>query len=46
LLRFDKIIVLANGAIVEQGTHDTLMSNGGYYAEIFEQQHTQDLVDS
>jgi ATP-binding cassette, subfamily B, multidrug efflux pump len=44
LLHFDKIIVLANGAIVEQGTHDTLMTNGGYYAEIFEQQHLQEEV--
>jgi ATP-binding cassette, subfamily B, multidrug efflux pump len=38
LLRFDKIIVLDNGEMVEQGTHDELMQNGGYYAEIFEQQ--------
>jgi ATP-binding cassette, subfamily B, multidrug efflux pump len=38
LLRFDKIIVLDNGEMMEQGTHDELMQNGGYYAEIFEQQ--------
>ena len=38
LLRFDKIIVLDNGEMVEQGTHEELMQNGGYYAEIFEQQ--------
>ena len=38
LLRFDKIIVLDNGEMTEQGTHEELMQNGGYYAEIFEQQ--------
>jgi ATP-binding cassette, subfamily B, multidrug efflux pump len=38
LLRFDKIIVFDNGEMTEQGTHEELMQNGGYYAEIFEQQ--------
>lgn len=38
LLRFDKIMVLDNGEMTEQGTHEELMQNGGYYAEIFEQQ--------
>jgi ATP-binding cassette, subfamily B, multidrug efflux pump len=38
LLRFDRIIVLDNGEMTEQGTHEELMQNGGYYAEIFEQQ--------
>ena len=44
MLHFDKIIVLDNGEIVEQGTHEKLMSNGGYYAEIFEQQQLQEEV--
>jgi ATP-binding cassette, subfamily B, multidrug efflux pump len=38
LLSFDKIIVLDNGGIIEQGTHDQLILRGGYYAELFEQQ--------
>ena len=42
MLQFDKIIVLENGSIVEEGTHDQLLLNGGYYAEIFEQQQMQE----
>lgn len=31
----DRIIVLRQGAIVEQGTHDQLLSHAGLYAELF-----------
>jgi ABC-type multidrug transport system fused ATPase/permease subunit len=31
----DRIIVLANGAIAEQGTHDELLAAGGSYAEMW-----------
>ena len=34
----DTIVVLDGGAIVEQGTHDHLMAQGGRYAELFELQ--------
>jgi ATP-binding cassette, subfamily B, multidrug efflux pump len=41
-LQFDKIIVLDNGEIIEQGTHETLLENKGYYFEIFENQKIQE----
>lgn len=34
----DRIVVLENGAIHEQGTHDQLVAQGGKYAEMFELQ--------
>lgn len=34
----DQIAVLADGQIVEQGTHDELMILEGHYAELFEMQ--------
>jgi len=38
MLQFDKIIVLENHHIVEEGTHEELLTSGGYYAELFERQ--------
>ena len=35
----DKIIVLENGRISEEGTHDELLKNNGYYKEIYELQY-------
>jgi ATP-binding cassette, subfamily B, multidrug efflux pump len=34
----DQIIVLQNGCIVEQGTHDELLQKGGYYAGLYQKQ--------
>jgi ATP-binding cassette subfamily B protein len=34
----DKILVLREGRLVEQGTHAELIRHGGFYSEIFEQQ--------
>jgi ATP-binding cassette subfamily B protein len=34
----DRILVLENGRIAEEGTHDELASRGGRYAEMFEMQ--------
>ena len=32
--KFDKIIVLEDGKILEEGIHDELVSKGGYYADL------------
>ncbi len=31
----DRIIVLRDGAIIEEGSHDSLMDQGGHYAELY-----------
>ncbi len=44
LFEFDKIIVLEDGAISEQGRHSDLMALNGYYSELYHKQ--QDTEDS
>ncbi len=31
----DRIVVMAAGGIIEEGTHDSLMAQGGHYAELY-----------
>ncbi len=38
MLQFDKIIVLDEHRIAEEGTHEELLAGGGYYTELFERQ--------
>ena len=42
----DHIIVLDEGRIAEQGTHDALVSNGNFYAELYERQQLNDELES
>ena len=40
----DLILVMNNGKIIEQGTHDELLSQNGFYAELYNSQF-QELLD-
>lgn len=42
-LRFDKIIVLDDGKVVEAGNHETLLRNKGYYFDLYEQQRMEEV---
>lgn len=35
IVNVDKIIVLNNGEIIEQGNHEQLLKSGGYYAKLY-----------
>ncbi len=43
LLEFDLILVMEEGRIVEQGTHQDLLGAKGYYAELFEKQSLEEV---
>ncbi|KAF8342939.1 P-loop containing nucleoside triphosphate hydrolase protein [Cantharellus anzutake] len=42
----DLIIVMRDGAVVEQGTHDKLLALGGLYADMWNQQEGEDALDA
>ena len=37
----DRIVVLDQGRLVEEGKHDELLSRGGVYASLYKTQFTQ-----
>ena len=43
--RADRIVVLEDGRVVEEGNHDSLVASGGRYAEMFELQASRFAAD-
>lgn len=44
----DRIIAMQSGRVVEEGTHESLLQQGGYYAELVRHarnQHTEDRIE-
>lgn len=46
LFEFDKVVVLEEGRIAEQGTHKALLEKGGIYAEMYRRQLEQDKEEA
>jgi ATP-binding cassette subfamily B protein len=42
----DRIFVIENGAVAEQGTHDQLLAAGGYYADLHSKQLLEEELEA
>ena len=41
----DLILVMKDGNIIEQGNHEELMAQGGFYADFYNSQFTEDEAE-
>jgi len=41
----DLILVMKEGNIIEQGNHEELMAQGGFYADFYNSQFTEDQAE-
>ena len=44
VLKFDQVIIIEDGKIIEQGTHEELIALNGYYAELYQIQTSQETT--
>ncbi len=42
VFNFDQVIIIDDGEIIEQGTHDELLALNGYYAELYQLQTSEE----
>ena len=45
IVKADKIIVMDQGKIVEEGNHEDLLQKGGYYASLYQAQVKKEKLD-
>ena len=45
VVRADQILVLDQGTIIERGTHQQLLANGGKYARMWEEQEKEKAIE-
>jgi ABC-type multidrug transport system fused ATPase/permease subunit len=41
----DQIVVLKDGEIIERGTHDDLLAQHGYYADLYQKQLLEEELE-
>ncbi|MGM0495802.1 MAG: ABC transporter ATP-binding protein, partial [Bacillota bacterium] len=44
IVQSDKILVLENGKIIEQGSHEGLINAKGYYYKLYTNQYSEDML--
>ncbi|MFW9915485.1 MAG: ATP-binding cassette domain-containing protein, partial [Candidatus Thorarchaeota archaeon] len=45
ILNADRIIVMENGQIIEEGTHESLLARGGKYQQLYKQYYEHQSID-